>query len=338
MKYIKGFTVFSLISILLFSFTPIPKPTKHVCTNTWGFYAHKRINRMATFSLPPELFTFYKKNIEFITEHAVDPDKRRYAAKGEAERHYIDIDHYVKPGEDPFLVVPKKWSDAVDKFTEDTLKAYGIVPWHLEVMVKRLTRAFKTKNLNRILQYSAELGHYVGDAHVPLHTTENYNGQMTGQKGIHGFWESRIPEISAEDYDYLIGRCEYIADPLEKAWEVVKGSSDAVDSVLSFEKELTERWPKDQKYSYENRGQVMMKVYSKEFSLEYQRMLGQMQERRMRGSILTTASFWYTAWVNAGQPDLSTLNGEISEDMKKQMEENDKFFRNGKVVGRDFEN
>ena len=82
----------------------------------------------------------------------------------------------------------------------------------------------------------------------------------------------------------------------------------------------------------------MMKVYSKEFSLEYQRMLGDMQERRMRQSIQTTASFWYTAWVNAGQPDLSTLNGEISEDMKKQMEENDKFFKNGKAVGRDFEN
>ena len=338
MKYIKGLAVFSLISILLISFKPTPEPTKHVCTSTWGFYGHKRINRMATFSLPPELFTFYKKNIEYITEHSVDPDKRRYAAKGEAERHYIDIDHYVKPGEDPFLVVPKQWNDAVEKFTEDTLKAYGIVPWHLEVMVRRLTKAFKTKNLHRILQYSSELGHYVGDAHVPLHTTENYNGQLTGQKGIHGFWESRIPEISADDYDYLVGRCEYIADPLTKAWEVVKGSSIAVDSVLSFEKELTERWPADQKYSYEHRGQVMMKVYSNEFSMEFQRMLGNMQERRMRGAIFTTASFWYTAWVNAGQPDLSDLNGDISDSMKKEMEKNDQFFKKGKTVGRDFEN
>lgn len=338
MNYIKEITILALFFCISVSFAPKPKPTTHICSSTWGFYGHKRINRMATFCLPPELFTFYKKNIEYVTEHAVDPDKRRYAAKGEAERHFIDIDHYVKPGEDPFLVMPKKWEDAVNKYSEDTLKAYGIVPWHLEVMIKRLTKAFKTQNLNRILQYSAEIGHYVGDAHVPLHTTENYNGQMTGQKGIHGFWESRIPEIAAEDYDYLLGRSEYIEDPLEKAWDVVKESSAAVDSVLSFEKELTEKWPKDQKYSYENRGQVMMKVYSKEFSLEYQRMLGGMQERRMRASILTTASFWYTAWVNAGQPDLSKLTGEISEDMKKQMEENDKFFNKGKAVGRDFEN
>ena len=174
-------------------------------TNTWGFYGHKRINRMAVFTLPPDLFSLYKTNIEFITDHAVDPDKRRYAAKGEAERHYIDIDHYAHKGEDPFEVMPERWADAVKKFGEDTLHAYGIVPWHLEVMIGRLTKAFKDGNLDRILNLSADLGHYIGDAHVPLHTTENYNGQMTNQKGIHGFWESRIPELNAEDYDYLLG-------------------------------------------------------------------------------------------------------------------------------------
>ena len=61
---------------------------------SWGFFGHKKINRMAVFTLPPEMIKFYKKNIEYITEHAVDPDKRRYAVEGEAPRHYIDIDHY----------------------------------------------------------------------------------------------------------------------------------------------------------------------------------------------------------------------------------------------------
>ena len=109
-----------------------PHNGSNKCVSSWGFYAHKRINRMAVFTLPPELFTFYKKHIEFLTEHAIDPDKRRYASKGEAERHYIDIDHYVHNGEDPFDVVPKRWKDAVEKFSEDTLKAYGIVPWHIQ--------------------------------------------------------------------------------------------------------------------------------------------------------------------------------------------------------------
>ena len=303
--------------------------------STWGFYGHKRINRMAIFTLPPELFTFYKKNIEFITDHAVDPDKRRYAAKGEAERHYIDIDHYVKQGEDPFAVVPEKWNDAVAKFSEDTLKAYGIVPWHLEVMIGRLTKAFKEGNLDRILSLSSDLGHYIGDAHVPLHTTENYNGQMTNQKGIHGFWESRIPELSAEDYDYLLGTVVYVADPLKEAWRIVKESHYAVDSVLSFEKELSEEFGEDLKYSMEQRGQVLMKVYSQEFSEEYERRLNGMQERRMRASIYMVGCFWYTAWVNAGQPNMEKIDGTVSDDLKKEMEENDKFFNNGKIFGRE---
>ena len=64
---------------------------------------------MAVFTLPPDMMVFYKKNIEYVTDHAVDPDKRRYSTEGEAARHYIDIDHYVHNGEDPFEVMPKKW-------------------------------------------------------------------------------------------------------------------------------------------------------------------------------------------------------------------------------------
>jgi len=304
-------------------------------TYSWGFFGHKRINRMAVFTLPPSMVGFYKKHLEFVTDHAVDPDKRRYAAEGEAPRHYIDIDHFVHHGEDPFDVVPKRWDDAVEKFTEDTLQAYGIGPWHVQVMVRRLTYAFKDKNLDRILRYSSDLGHYVGDMHVPLHTTENYNGQMTGQKGIHGFWESRLPELKAEEYSFWVGRAEYIDDPLEDIWDVVKGSHLALDSVFGFEIELTKEFPTDQKYVYENRGQTMLQTYSEEFSLAYHQRLNGMVERRMRGAVNTLGNYWYTAWVDAGQPDLSTIGvSSISEEFEKQLEEEKKLFGKGKIKGR----
>src|SRR5256714_12844579 len=106
----------------------------------WGFWAHKRINRMACFTLPSPLFSFYKKHIDFITEHAVDPDKRRYADPDEAPRHYIDLDRYLKDG---FDSIPKFWQQAVTKYGEDTLKSWGIVPWHINRMSYRLTEAFK---------------------------------------------------------------------------------------------------------------------------------------------------------------------------------------------------
>lgn len=280
-------------------------------TVSWGFYGHKRINRMAVFTLPPEMVGFYKQHIEYITNHAADPDKRRYAVEDEAARHYIDIDHY---GIHAFDSVPQYWKAAVAKYTEDTLKAYGIVPWHIEKMYYKLVDAFVKENLDRILHYSADIGHYIADAHVPLHTTENYNGQLTNQRGIHGFWESRIPELNAEGYDYLIGRAKYIDSPIKAAWKVVKASSMAVDSVLNFEAVLNKQFPSDQKYSYENRGAALTKVYSLEYTNAYDAMIKGQVERRMRESIRMVGSFWYTAWVDAGKPNLDRLGSSVISD------------------------
>jgi hypothetical protein len=288
---------------------------------SWGFFGHKRINRMAVMTLPPEMVGFYKRNIDFITEHAVDPDKRRYSNKDEAARHYLDADHY---GEEPFKVLPKRWKEAVAKLTEDTLQAYGIVPWHIEKMYYRLKDAFLHQDIDRILFVSAEIGHYIGDSHVPLHTTENYNGQLTGQRGIHGFWESRIPELKAEDYDYLVGRARYIDDPLGMAWKSIKESFAAKDSVLDFERKLNESFPKDRKYSIEQRGITNMQVYSVEYSNAYNDMLNGMVERRMRASIIAVGSIWYTAWVDAGKPNLDKFyDKEVSDSLKKVLAQQD---------------
>src|SRR5690554_1038399 len=309
-----------------------------VLLQSWGFYAHRRINRMAVFSLPPEMIGFYKSNIEYLTAHAVDPDKRRYAAKGEAPRHYIDIDHYAKDGENPFETMPRRWRDAVEKYSEDTLQAYGIVPWHIASVTNWLTNAFKEKNAKRILQLSADLGHYIADAHVPLHTTENYNGQMTGQKGIHGLWESRIPELTADDYDYLVGRAKYIKSPLNAIWKAVEESHSHLDSVLFIEKDLTRKIPSDQKYAFETRGMSTVRQYSQEFALTYYRRMGDMVESRMRKSIEMVGSLWYTAWVNAGQPNLDELLGKIDhKELQEKEEEERKLLEEKKVKSREHE-
>lgn len=308
----------------------------HSCSTVWGFFGHKKINRLAVFTLPKGMFTFYKKHIEYITDHAVDPDKRRYAVEGEAPRHYIDIDHYHHDSLTPFEYMPRKWKDAILKFSEDTLQAYGIVPWHVNFMGFRLTKAFKEKDINKILKLSAEIGHYIGDASVPLHTTENYNGQLTNQKGIHGFWESRIPELFSEDYDFFVGQAEYIEEPQNYIWDVVESSHNAVDSVLSFESNLNEEYPSDRKYAFDNRGNRTIKTYSKEYSKEYQDMLDGMIERRMRSSVTSVGSFWYTCWMNAGQPDLNKIEKKkLTEQEIKEQEELDKLYKKGKIKGRE---
>lgn len=293
----------------------------------WGFWAHQRINRLAVFTLPPDMLVLYKKNIDYLTSHAVDPDKRRYAMDGEAPRHYIDVDHY---GEYPFNNVPRDWDGALEKFGRDTLMAYGIVPWHIHRTYYNLVDAFKDGKLDRIMKISADLGHYISDSNVPLHTTENYNGQMTDQKGIHGLWESRLPELFGEEYDYFIGKARYIEDVLDESWNSVLEAHICLDSVFGYERRLTETIGSDQKYSFENRGNALTKTYSRPFSDAYHEMLSGQVERRIRASILRVGSIWYSAWVDAGQPDLKKF---LEQEL--ELEEQRKYDRKFKIQDRE---
>ncbi len=387
----------------------------------WGFFGHKMINRLAVFTLPPEMISFYKKNIEFVTEHAVDPDKRRYASKHEAPRHFMDLDRY---GKAPYDNLPRKWTDALAKFTDiylvnerndtfqlfdyqkitldkktisfqgkklkkltgqdsiqldfrqyrafyskqiqanfyedemkieldslrrffpiqgkfiaafakENLSEHGIVPYHLEAMQSRLTTAFKERDVNKILRLSAEFGHYIGDAHVPLHTTENYNGQLTNQHGIHGFWESRIPELFSDTYDFWVGNASYVENPNEHYWNVVLASHKLVDSVLLIEKKLSQTFPSDQITCLEERMGVTVKTQCEAYAKAFSEKLEGQVERRMRDAILAVGSAWMTAWLDAGQPDLNALlEGEVVK-KNKEDEQLDKASNAGNsMIGR----
>jgi len=315
-----------LFSFLIFSF---------LHSYCWGFFAHQKINYYAVFLLPPEMLVLYKPNIIFLTEHATDPDKRRYVVKAEGPRHFIDIDHY---GKYPYTNLPHKWKDAVAKFGEDTLNMYGIVPWYVPTMLNRLTNAFKQKDFGKIMRYSAEIGHYIADAHVPLHVCSNHDGQLTNQKGIHAFWESRVPELLADkEFDFFVGKAAYIENPGGFIWARVLESAREADSVLSIEKQLTKEFPADKKYSFEEKNGKIIKQYSSAFTIEYNNRLNGMVERRMRQAIYAVASFWYTAWVNAGQPDLKGLSTQKFSDADiDEFEQLDKQWQNSsKMIGRE---
>lgn len=196
---------------------------------------------------------------------------------------------------------------------------------------------FQRKNFSRILKNSAEIGHYIADSHVPLHANSNHNGQFTNQKGIHGFWESRVPELLAEkEFDFFIGKAQYIDNPGEYAWARVLESAKASDSVLSMERALTKEFPPDQKYSFENRNGVVIRQYSSAFTIAFNKKLDGMIERRMRLSIASVASFWYTAWVNAGQPALRGLSrNKFSENDVKEFDALNESWKNGgKMLGK----
>jgi len=300
----------------------------------WGFYMHEEINYHAVFLLPPSMMILFKPNIGFLKEHAVDPDKRRYISGSEGAHHYLDIDHY---GRYPYPELPRDYKSAVAKFSIDTLQVYGIVPWWIEVMMGRLTKAFREKNKQAILKNAAELGHYIADAHVPLHVSSNHNGQLTHQEGIHAFWESRIPEIFAEsDWDFFIGKAAYIPAFSSFIWARVLESAAAADTVLHCEKEISNHFEASQKYAFEERRGKLVKQYSLAYATLYNGSLDHMIERRMRQSIFAVASCWYTAWVNAGQPMLDSLtHNTLTDDEIKEYQRMDLDWKNNVIKGRD---
>ncbi|MCX3266790.1 zinc dependent phospholipase C family protein [Pedobacter agri] len=302
-----------------------------ICTS-WGFFAHQRINNLAVFTLPTGMIGFYKKNIKYITEHAVDPDKRRYADTLEAPRHYLDVENYEKSIDS----IPEKWNDALAKYGQKHLNANGIVPWQIQRTYFSLVKAFTNRDSIKILKYSADLGHYIGDAHVPLHTTANHNGQLTNQIGIHAFWESRLPELFSSRYNFVVGKAIYIENPLKEAWKILKHTHSLVDTVLTLEANLAASFPTDKKFSFSERNNTVLKQYSLEYSKVYHDQMNQMVERQMRSAILEIGSFWYSAWVDAGQPELKNLiKVDIAAEEKKIQEDIEKKYKNGVVIGRE---
>ncbi|MEP6646969.1 MAG: zinc dependent phospholipase C family protein, partial [Saprospiraceae bacterium] len=372
----------------------------------WGFFGHTLINRVAVYTLPTEMIGWYKPYIDYLSEHAVDPDKRRYATKHEAVRHFIDLDRWgdknfdhiprywdhilalnmvaysINKDDTTYYVRPiphEMWSDSVADYSNrlelvknhylrqyyedvatiscdslamifpemkcngnpviylhDVFSEHGIVPYHLQTMQRRLTNAFKKGDLESILRTSAEMGHYVADACVPLHTTANYNGQLTNQVGIHGFWESRIPELFAiDEFDMVVGTATYIDNPVTFFWDLVLSSHKEVDKVLSIEKELSLTYPSDKQYCMEDRLNQNVRMQCADYAKAYHLAMDKMVEDRFRVAVHAVGDAWYTAWVDAGQPTpppVRSINKRNAED-----DALDKAVQKGKEQGREHE-
>jgi len=279
---------------------------------SWGFHAHRTINRNAAYLMPLGMNSFFLNHIDEIEERSVFADKRRYTDTTEACKHYVDIDLY---GESPFDSVPYHWFNAKEKYSEDTLISRGILPWVIYWEYKNLVSAMDSGSTEDIIRYAADIGHYVADACVPLHTTYNYNGQYTNQHGIHALWESRVPESFSDDYDYYIGKVVHLRDPLDFSWGLIKESFALVDSTLILERKLSDDYDEDGKYRLMSKNGKIRQQYSTEFVFDYNTLLDGMVERRMKRAIFATASFWYSAWIDAGQPELDQLKyvGEMKK-------------------------
>ena len=302
----------------------------------WGGWGHKHINRAAVFALPPEMRHFYYNHIDFITEGAVVPDLRRglLGDKAEGPRHYIDIEDFKNTSFDD---LPRTMKQAYVKYDSAFLQKTGILPWYIQSLMEKLTTAFTRKNRSEIMFLSAELGHYVADAHMPLHTATNHDGQLTNQKGIHALWESLLPETFGDSYNFNTGDAKYINEVTSETWRIIKQSHGLEDTLLDADKKLRTSFPPDQLYKKDASGKNVLSynqpVFSSDYQAKFHTALNGMVEKQLRLSIADVTNFWYTAWVNGGKPNLDEMDDPaLSEHNKKNYRKELKAWQKGRLV------
>ena len=303
---------------------------------SWGIWGHEHINRAAVFALPMQMRTFYYNHADFITVESTGPDMKRsvYNDKSEGPKHYIDIEGFDRPLDS----LPRTTADKSKIYADSTLQKLGSLPWQIQDMMAKLTKAFKDGHKSEILLLSADLAHYLGDANMPLHTSLNYDGKLTGQPGVHSFWESRLPEIFGNSYNLNTREAKYIDDFTKETWRIIKKSHQLADTLLAIDRKVRASMPEDKLYKKDDQGNQLKTKYntpiqSDEYANAFHTALNGMVQEQMKTSITAVADFWYTAWVNAGKPDLNKLDDpELTEQNKTPLEKDYEAWKKGKVV------
>ena len=299
--------------------------------SSWGFLVHRTIHQLAVYELPKKMQPFFYKNMNYLVENAGRPDQRRNTDSTEAPKHFIDLEMF---GDSAAWKMPFGWDDAVMKYSKDSLLKYGYVPYYIIVMKNKLTNAFRLRNKDSILFYASDLAHYIGDANVPLHTSANYDGQLTNQTGLHSLWESMIPEIEIEQYNlYSNHKAKYLDNPEQTVWNTIRHSFELTTDVFAKEIEVTKQFVDSTKYRTQTRRGKEVKSYTSSFAKAYSKALGQIINDQLLNSSKMIADFWYTAWVDAGKPDLNSLSAQsFDKKDKEQLKIEMKAWKNNELI------
>jgi hypothetical protein len=301
----------------------------------WGQWGHKHLSRAAVFALPDSMRIFFYNHIDFITEGAVVPDLRRGLIndKDESPRHYIDVENF---GKMPLSSLPVTPREAFTRYDSAFLYQNGYLPWYIQTVTGKLTQAFKRRNKSDILFLATELSHYIGDAHQPLHTSSNFNGQLSNQKGVHALWESTLPQMFGESYNFRTAPAKYISDIAVETWRIIAQSHALVDTLLAAELSVRKNFTPENMYKKDAGGHIVTSynapVFSDEYARQFNVALHGMVESQLRLSIYDVACFWYTAWVNGGSPDLLSLDDpHLTRQNRKNYKQEYKAWKNGKI-------
>jgi hypothetical protein len=261
--------------------------------SAWGYEAHKTIMDKAIALLPPEIRPLFEQNRATLVEHVIDPDLWQTAGfdSVESPNHFLDLD-WDGYGKYPFDGLPRDYSAAVAKFGKDRVDKNGTVPWRVEEMYGNLRRAFESYERRGpfgrfdVLFYSAWLTHYVSDAHVPFHAVVNYDGQLTGQTGIHARFEAFLFERYRDQWTIALKPIPAVSNPRDFVFRVVLAGTQLVPPILKSDLEAI-----GSREEYDD-------AYYAAFFKANRAVL----ERRLNEAVAASAAMIAGAWEAAGKP------------------------------------
>lgn len=264
--------------------------------SAWGFAAHQYIMRRALDLLPPELKPFFEQRREEVVVRVKDPDLWRNVGWPEDFNHFMDfgVKEY---GDYPFAELPRDQTAALQKFGQATIQKNGRLPWRFAEAFGNLRRAFAGFGRNDryapddTVLFAGMAAHYVQDAHMPLHAADNYDGQLTNQRGIHSRFESDLFERYQARFTFTPPPVAPISQPDAAAWDVLLDSYRQVEPLLKADKDAA----------------AGLEFYDDTYFERLLTTAGPIMQRQIERAISATAATITGAWIEAGRPVVGPL-------------------------------
>jgi hypothetical protein len=274
--------------------------------SAWGFAGHRYIMGQALELLPPELKPFFDRYREEIVIRAIDPDLWRVVGWDEDPHHFLNLGAR-EFGPYPFAELPREYGAALEKFGIRALNRLGMLPWREAEAFGNLRRAFEGFKSESafapadLLLFTGMASHYIQDAHQPFHASNNYDGQLTGNSGIHARFERDLIERFLPRLTIHPANPTPIRNARDAAFDALLASYQLVDPILTADTEAVAG-----KDAYDD-------DYFEKFLAKVKPIL----EKRLADSISATAGIIIGAWEAAGKPTPRPEGARPLERVKK---------------------
>jgi hypothetical protein len=218
----------AFLSLLAF---PLP-------VRAWGANADRLVASKAVETLPPDMRGFFEANRDFLSHHVTDSlDLLAKSPMTERRNHFLYLDHY---GKFPFGTLPQDYKAAVAKFSKSKLEASGVLPWQIGVYSQKLTAAMRNRDWEEVRLDAANLAAYVAQAHDPFHTTENFDGHLSGQMGVDSRFGSNLIDRFSMFFPMRPDDAVFLRDPTDHAFDDCRSAHASLENILLADRHARE--------------------------------------------------------------------------------------------------